>query len=105
MALALSAPLVSLLVDHPAGAVVGMLLFQMTMPVTLKAMHLVLPTRPGLAFGIPCVALLLGALPGLLGLHPLRHWGLTLATVVLSAALVVYGLRLLSGTAAAPRAA
>lgn len=40
-----------------------MLVFQMTMPVTLVAVLRVMPARPGLAFGLPCLALVAGALP------------------------------------------
>jgi FSR family fosmidomycin resistance protein-like MFS transporter len=95
-ALILSAPLVTVLVGSAAGAVIGMLLFQMTMPVTLKAMHHVLPSRPGLAFGIPCLALVIGALPGLLGFgHLLRSWLLVAALLLVSTLLILGGLRLL----------
>jgi len=95
-ALVLSAPLITVLVGTPAGAVVGMLLFQMTMPVTLKAMHHVLPARPGLAFGIPCLALIIGALPGLLGYgHLLRSWPLVAAMAAVSTLMIFGGLRLL----------
>ena len=105
-ALLISAPLVSVLVRTPVGAVLGMLIFQMTMPVTLKAMHHILPTRPGLAFGIPCLALLLGALPGLYRISLLPHWAHSLALVVISAVLVGWGLRLLvrAGADGGPRA-
>ncbi|MBI4703966.1 MAG: hypothetical protein HY744_22895 [Deltaproteobacteria bacterium] len=96
-ALVLSAPLVSWLVGNAAAAVVGMLLFQMTMPVTLKATHHLMPERPGLAFGIPCLALVLGALPGLLGHGAwLRSPALVVGLVAGSALLVVAGLRLLA---------
>ncbi len=94
-ALLISAPLVSALVRTPVAAVLGMLIFQMTMPVTLKAIHHILPTRPGLAFGVPCLALLLGALPGLYHIPLLSHWAHSLALVVVSAVLVGWGLRLL----------
>lgn len=95
-ALVLSAPLISVLVGTPVGAVVGMVLFQMTMPVTLKAMHHVLPGRPGLAFGIPCLALIIGALPGLLGYgHLLRSWPLVAGLAALSTLMILGGLRLL----------
>jgi len=104
-ALLISAPLVSALVRTPVGAVLGMLIFQMTMPVTLKAMHHILPTRPGLAFGIPCLALLVGALPGLYRVQLLPHWAHSLALVVTSAVLVGWGLRLLvrAGADGGPR--
>jgi FSR family fosmidomycin resistance protein-like MFS transporter len=94
-ALLLSLPLVSYFVDVAACAVVGMLLFQMTMPVTLKAVHHLLPERPGLAFGIPCVALLAGALPGIYGTRVLNSWPLVIQAVVLSTMLVALGLHLL----------
>ncbi len=96
VALLASAPLVSVLVGHPAGAIVGMLLFQMTMAVTLKATHHLMPGRPGLAFGIPCLALVAGAIPGLLGQgHWFSPWPLVLGMVVVAAALIAAGLHLL----------
>lgn len=96
-ALLLSAPLITLFVGNAVGAVLGMLLFQMTMPVTLKAMHHVLPERPGLAFGIPCLALILGAMPGLLGYgRLLRAWWVVATLLAVSTLLVLGGLRLLA---------
>jgi len=96
LALLLSTPLIVFAVDTAAGAIVGMLLFQMTMPVTLKAMHHVLPQRPGLAFGIPCAALVVGALPGLLGYADwMGSWVAVLSLLLLSAAMIVGGLGLL----------
>jgi len=40
-----------------------MFLFQMTMPVTVAALGVLLPRRPGLAFGLACVALIGGSVP------------------------------------------
>jgi len=95
-ALVLSAPLITLAVGTPAGAVLGMLLFQMTMPVTLKAMHHVLPDRPGLAFGVPCLALIIGAVPGLLGFgYLLRSWSVVAGLLVVSTVMIGTGLILL----------
>lgn len=97
VALLASAPLVSVLVTHPAGAIVGMLLFQMTMAVTLKATHHLMPGRPGLAFGIPCLALVAGAIPGLIGYGGwFSPWPLVLGMVLLAAGLIAAGLHLLS---------
>lgn len=95
-ALLVSAPLVSWLAIYPVGAIVGMLVFQMTMPVTLKAIHHLMPSRPGLAFGIPCAALLIGALPGLTGVKLLRGWEPAFGSVLFSAVLVTLGLWLAS---------
>jgi len=63
IALVLSAPLLSLLAQDAPAAVAGMLLFQMTMPVTLLAVYRALPDEPGLAFGLTTLALLVGAVP------------------------------------------
>jgi hypothetical protein len=71
-----------------------MLVFQFTMPVTLAAVYLAFPRRPGLAFGLPCLALLLGALPGLTGLlDPVAFKPLATPLVLLSALMLFVGLR------------
>lgn len=105
VALVLSAPLVSAFVLRPEAAIVGMLLFQMTMPVTLKAVHHLMPGRPALAFGLPCLALFLGSLPGLERLQLFGSWPQALATVLASAALIAIGLLLLkrAGGSVGPR--
>lgn len=67
-ALVMSAPL---LVAGPALApmgIAGMLLFNLTMPVTLVALADALPERPGFAFGLTCLALIFGSLPFAVGL-------------------------------------
>jgi hypothetical protein len=85
-------------------ACAGLLLLQTTMPLTLKAVHHAMPGRPGLAFGLPAAALLLGALPGLLGAWPLSGASLQSTGAALSAIAVVSGLALLarSGIALGP---
>jgi len=105
VALVLSAPLISVLVGSPAGAVAGMLLFQMTMAVTLKAMHHVLPDRPGLAFGLPCLAIWIGVVPKMVGVFYLfKPWPVVLGTTAISVICVAAGLKLLvrSGAALGP---
>jgi MFS transporter, FSR family, fosmidomycin resistance protein len=95
VSLLLAAPFVAIGRLAPAAAVVGMLLLQVTTPLTLKALHRLLPERPGLAFGIPSAALLLGAAPGLADVWVLPVWSALLAATLLSAVVVVAGLRLL----------
>jgi len=91
--LVLSAPLFGFLLWSPLAAMLGMMLFQIPMSLTLKATHHLMPDRPGLAFGIPCLALLLGALPGMLGLTTgLRAPALVLGLVLVAAALLGAGL-------------
>lgn len=100
-ALAVAAPLLSVWSGSAGAALLGMLLLQSTMPVTLKATHLVMPGRPGLAFGLPCLALLLGVLLGLAPLPALSSAPGLFTGLVLSGALVVAGLRLLAPARAA----
>jgi len=105
VALFVSSIFISLLVNNAYAAVLGMLLFQLTMAITLKAMHQLLPQRPGLAFGLPCLALVIGAYPGLLGYGQLmRSWSLTLMLVILSSVIVAAALLLMrrAGIATGP---
>ena len=61
--LLLSAPLIAFGGGTPWALILGLLLFQATMPVTLVAMFRLFPRNPATAFGLPCFALILGALP------------------------------------------
>jgi len=95
-ALLLSAPLLAFSGGEPALALAGLVLFQMTMPVTLCAVASLLPTRPATAFGIPSLALILGALPtfvpwGQVGWSPEAF----VVLIVVSAAAVYGALRLI----------
>ena len=63
LALLLSAPLLSIFVDNGSVAIVGMVLFQMTMPVTLTAVWRAMPADAGLAFGLAAFAVLAGVAP------------------------------------------
>ncbi len=94
-ALLASLPLLGVQHSHPALLLVGLLVFQTTMPVTLVAVGRLLPERPGTAFGLPCAGLLVGSLPALLA------WGAPMCVraalagwIALSAAAVWAGLRL-----------
>jgi MFS transporter, FSR family, fosmidomycin resistance protein len=79
---------------HPAVALPGVLLLNLTMPVTLAATVEALTGYPGFAFGLASFALVLGAMPALLGVSisgPL----IVAAVILLSAAALYYGLRML----------
>lgn len=58
--LLLSAPLLAFCPANSLPLILGVVLFQMTMPVTLLAIYRVFPHEPGLAFGLPSLALLIG---------------------------------------------
>lgn len=62
-ALALSIPFLVFGANIPPIAIIGMFLFNITMPITLVAISNILPGRPGFAFGITCLALIIGASP------------------------------------------
>jgi FSR family fosmidomycin resistance protein-like MFS transporter len=64
-ALVMSAPLLVMAPESAAAGIAGMFLFNMTMPVTLVAIADLMPERPGFAFGLTCLALVMGALPGI----------------------------------------
>jgi hypothetical protein len=70
-------------------ALPGLLIFQATMPVTLAAMMHLFPTRPGLGFGILCVALVSGSLPAYLP-GGWRPQGLAVLLLVLGSAAALY---------------
>ena len=57
-----SIPLLCLAYAHPASCTVGILLFNMTMPITLCAIANKFPQHPGFAFGLTTLWLLCGSL-------------------------------------------
>lgn len=59
----ISASLCFLLGEHPVFGLLGLLLFNMSMPVTLYLLAKHMPETPGLAFGILTFGLFLGFLP------------------------------------------
>lgn len=67
-ALVASAPLLMVAPSAPAAGIAGMLLFNMTMPVTLVAVARTLPENQGFAFGLASLALAVGAFPVLAGM-------------------------------------
>lgn len=63
LSLVLSVPLLILGNGAPAVSFAGVVLFNMTMPITLSAVCSKLPDNPGLAFGLTTLALLFGNVP------------------------------------------
>ena len=105
LALLASAPLIASGLNNLGTALCGMFIFQFTMPVTLAAVYLAFPRRPGLAFGLPCLALLLGALPGLTGLlQPGELKPFVAPLVLLSALMLFAGLKSPPGAMKKPAA-
>jgi FSR family fosmidomycin resistance protein-like MFS transporter len=60
-ALLISAPFIAFGNSNGSIIIVGMFFFQMTMPVTLTAVHALMPTRPAFSFGLCSTALIVGS--------------------------------------------
>ena len=65
-ALVLSIPFLVFGARAPFSAIIGMFLFNITMPVTLVAISNIMPGRPGFTFGLTTLALIIGATPAFL---------------------------------------
>ena len=69
-ALLVAVPLLAVGAASPWAGIAGILVFNMTMPVTLAATARLMPGQEGFAFGLTCLALFCGALPVLAGWAP-----------------------------------
>ena len=96
-ALLLSCPFLALNYGNLAFAAIGMLFFQMTMPVTLTATAGIMPKNPGLAFGLNCLALFSGMLFKFFPVKYFFYNPITQIIFILIASLIVFfGLFLLN---------
>ncbi|MGB9762422.1 MAG: hypothetical protein ACPLW7_00165 [Minisyncoccia bacterium] len=89
-ALILSIPFLVFGANIPYLAIIGMFLFNITMSITLVAISNILPGRPGFAFGLNCLALILGALPAFSGLKQLLGGQLLVFTIITISSLALY---------------
>lgn len=97
-ALVLSIPFLIFGVKIPLLGIVGMFLFNITMPITLVAISNILPGRPGLAFGITCLALILGAFPAFFPIKMIfaSSW-IIISVIIISALALYYALKMYYG--------
>jgi len=96
--LLISAPLIAFFGKIPALLIPGLFFFQMTMPITLVAIAVIIPARPGFAFGLACLMLVLGALPTFYpAVRAFYSPTAFLALILLSAAVLFAGLSRLRG--------
>jgi FSR family fosmidomycin resistance protein-like MFS transporter len=92
--LLVSLPLLACVSTNPLAAIPGIFFLNFSMPITLAAIAEALPGRSAFAFGLTCLAILLGMFPTVLKQSPDNPL-LVLLVVVLSAAALYRGLRLL----------
>lgn len=94
-ALILSIPLLSLASNIPILAIIGMFLFNITMPVTLVAISNTLPGRSAFAFGLTCLALIIGISPIIFGLKSTLNNSIAIFVIIFISSIVLYkGLKL-----------
>ncbi len=91
--LLLAAPLLAFGTAYPLAGIVGMFVFNFTMPVTIIAISNTLPGRAGLSFGITTLALFIGAVPTFTNyLGWFRQEWLVFILILFSAAFLYFGL-------------
>jgi FSR family fosmidomycin resistance protein-like MFS transporter len=89
-ALVLSIPFLVFGANIPILAIIGMFLFNITMPVTLVAISNILPGRPGFAFGLTCLALLIGSLPAFSSLKNFLGLPIVVFIIIIISAIALY---------------
>ena len=88
--LLVSLPLILFGAESPVLSLLGILLFNMTMPVTLCALADLMPKNPGFAFGLTTLALLLGTVVTFFWAVPARLAKLLLTTLILLSAVCIW---------------
>ena len=90
----LAAALLFLFSGSPLPGLAAVLLFNMTMPITLRAIANIFPGAKGFSFGLLTFALFLGFLPIYMGVDlPPETWWIFALAAVLSLLLLMTGLR------------
>jgi len=93
-ALTLSIPFLVFGSNFPLLAIIGMFLFNITMPITLVVISNILPGRAGFSFGLTTLALVIGTLPAYTGLKGFlgTQW-FVFVIIIFSVLSLYYGLR------------
>ncbi len=93
--LIVSAPLLAFFPQIPAIAILGIFLFNLSMPITLICLAQMLPGKSGFAFGLTTLALIIGAGPTFTQLRVLTgNQMFIFATILISIAALYGGLQL-----------
>ncbi|NTV31201.1 MFS transporter [candidate division WWE3 bacterium] len=92
--LALSIPFLVFGANVPFLAIVGMFLFNITMPITLVAISNIFPGRPGFAFGLTTLALIIGTIPAFFSIKQgLGNDWFVFGIITISALALYFGLK------------
>jgi len=95
VSLLISAPLLYIGINIPIFGIMGMFLFNFTMPITLVAISNMFPGKAGFSFGLTCLALLIGALPSFTRFQNiLNNPILDFILIIISAIVLFFGLKL-----------
>jgi len=95
VSLFISAPLLYFGINMPILGIIGMFLFNFTMPITLVAISNMFPGRAGFSFGLTCLALLIGAIPSFTLLKNIfNNPILDFIVIIVSAVILLIGLKL-----------
>jgi len=93
--LVVSAPLLTFFPQTPAIAIAGVFLFNLSMPITLICLAEMLPGKPGFAFGLTTLALIIGAWPTFTELRVFTSHQISIfAAILISVAALYVGLQL-----------
>ena len=92
--LVLSIPFLVFGANTPLLAIVGMFLFNITMPITLVVISNILPGRPSFAFGLTTLALIIGAAPAFFSIkQALGNNYFIFGIIIISAFVLYFGLK------------
>ena len=89
--LIVSAPLLAFFPQSPAIAILGIFLFNLSMPITLIGIAEMLPGKSGFAFGLTTLALIIGALPTFTQLRVLTSQQAFIFAAILLSIVALYG--------------
>ncbi len=89
--LIVSAPLLAFFAQIPIIAIIGMFLFNLSMPITLICLAEMLPGKSGFAFGLTTLALILGAWPMFTQLRTLTSHPVFVFAAILISIVALYG--------------
>jgi len=90
-ALLLSIPLLTFGASYSYLGIFGMFLFNITMPVTLVALSNILPGRPAFAFGLTCLALIMGSFPVFTGTKLFFSNPILISVIIFTSATALFG--------------